>query len=68
MAMRVVSKEEGKGSKAMAIATRVAGKQTAVTALKRAMATKMREAGEVEGNGKGAKSDGDGKEDRNGKR
>ncbi len=51
MAMRVVGKEEGKDAKAMAMATRVAGKRTVVST-KRGMATKTREAGEEEGNGK----------------
>ncbi len=39
--MRVAGNEEGKGSKAMLTATRVAGKWT-VTAMKRAMAKKTR--------------------------
>jgi hypothetical protein len=66
MAMRVVGKEEGKGGKALALATRVAGEQTA-TATKRVMATKTREAGKEEGTGKGGKRDGNNKEDGNGK-
>ncbi len=66
MAMRVAGEEEGKGGKAMALATRVVGKWTA-TATKRAMTTKTREVGKKEGNGKGGKSNGDGKEDGNGK-
>jgi hypothetical protein len=45
---------------------RVAGKQT-VTATTRSMAMKTKEAGEEEGNGKGGKSDCDGKESSNGK-
>ncbi len=65
--MRFARKEEGEGSKAMAMATRVAGKLTA-TATKRVMATKTREAGKEEGNGTGGKSNGDGKEDGNGER
>jgi hypothetical protein len=65
MAMRVVGEEEGKGSKAMALATRVAGKRM-VTATKRVMVTKMREVGKEEGNCKGGKSDGNGKEDGDG--
>ncbi len=65
-AMRVAGKEEGKGGKAMAIAARVADNQTAM-ATKRAMLTATREAGEEEGNGKGDMSNGDGKEDGNGK-
>jgi hypothetical protein len=44
-AMRVAGKEEGKVGKAMAIATRNAGKWT-VTATKRAMLTATRMAGE----------------------
>ncbi len=56
MVIRVAGKEEGKGGKAMALATRVAGEQMA-TATKRAMATKTREAGEEEGNGKGGNCD-----------
>ncbi len=66
MTMRVVVDKEGKGGKVMAMATRVAGKQTA-TATKRVMAMKTREAGKEEGNGKGGKSDGDGKDDGCGK-
>jgi hypothetical protein len=54
-------KEEGKGGKAMVMAIRVAGGGM-TTATKRAMATKTREAGEEEGNGKGSKSDGNGEE------
>jgi hypothetical protein len=65
-AMRMVGEEEGKGGKAMAMATRVVGKRT-LTAMKRAMATETREAGIEEGNGKGSKSNGNGKEDGNGK-
>jgi hypothetical protein len=64
-AMRVAGVEEGKGGKAMVMATRVAGKWTA-TARMRAMVTKTKEAGEEEGNGKGGKSDGDGEEDSDG--
>jgi hypothetical protein len=60
MAMRVVGVEEGEGSKAMAMGTRVAGKRTA-TATTRVMVTKTNKAGEVEGNGQGGKSDGNGK-------
>jgi hypothetical protein len=56
MAMRVVGKEEGKGNKAMALATRVA-KERMATATKRAMVTKTREAGRKEGNDKDGKSD-----------
>jgi hypothetical protein len=64
--MRVVAVKEGKGGKVMAMATGVAGKRT-VTATTKAMVTKMKEVGEEEGNGKGGKSDGDGKEDGYGK-
>ncbi len=71
MAMRVAGVEEGEGSKAMAmaIATRMAGEQTA-TAMMRVMVTKTIETGAEEGNSKGGKSngDGDGKESSNGKR
>jgi hypothetical protein len=66
MAMRVVGVKEGEGDKAMAMATRVAGKQTA-TATTRAMVTKTREVGEEEGNDKGCKSGGNGKESSDGK-
>jgi hypothetical protein len=66
MGMRVVGEEEGKGGKAMTLATMVVGERTAM-ATKRAMVIKMREAGEEEGNGKGGNSNGDGKEDNNGK-
>ncbi len=50
----------------MAIATRVAGKRTA-TAMTWAILTKTKEAGEEEGNGKGSKSNGNGKESSDGK-
>ncbi len=51
----------------MAMATWVAGEQTA-TLTKKAMAMKTREVGEEERNGKkGSKSDGNGKEDGDGK-
>jgi hypothetical protein len=64
--MRVVSEDEGEGGKAMAIATRAAGEQTA-TLTKRAIAMKTREACKKEGNGKkGSKSNGNGKEDGDG--
>jgi hypothetical protein len=66
MAMRVVGIEEGKGSKAMAMATRVAGEQTA-TVMARVMGMKTKEAGEEEGDGKGGKSNGNDKEDGNDK-
>jgi hypothetical protein len=61
-AMRGAGTKEGKGSKAMAMATRVVGDYTA-TATKKAMATKTREVNKEEGNGKGNKNNGDGKED-----
>jgi hypothetical protein len=64
--MRVAGNKEGKGSKAMAMATRVAGEQT-VMARMRAMATTTREVGKEEGIGKGDKNNVDGKEDGNGK-
>jgi hypothetical protein len=57
--MRVAGNIEGEGGKAMATATRVAGEQMA-TATKRVMATKIREAGDKGGNGKGGKSNGNG--------
>jgi hypothetical protein len=70
MAMRVEGDKEGKGSKGLAmviaIATRVAGKQTG-TMTKRAMSTTTREAGKEEGNGKGDTSNGNCNEDGNGK-
>ncbi len=66
-AMRVTSVKEGKGDKAMAMATRVAGKWMAM-AMTRAMVIKTKEAGEEEVSGKDGKSDGDGKEDGDGKR
>ena len=50
MAMKLAGKEEGKGGKAMAMATSMAGKRTA-TAIKRAIAAKTREAEEEERNG-----------------
>jgi hypothetical protein len=62
----VVGKEEGKGGKAIALATGVMGEQTA-TATRRAMATKTREVGKEEGICKGGKSDGDSNKDGNGK-
>jgi hypothetical protein len=57
---------KGEGGKAMATATRVVGKWTAM-ATKRAMAMKTREAGKEEGNDNGIKSKSDGKEEGNGK-
>ncbi len=49
MTMRVAGDKEGKGSKAMAMATRVAGERMA-TATKRAMAMKTRLGGAGGGN------------------
>jgi hypothetical protein len=66
-AMRVVGNREGKGGKAMAMGTRVAGKRMP-TATMRAMVTKTREAGNKEGNGKGGKSNGNGEEEGNSKK
>ncbi len=67
MAMRVAGDEEGEGGKAMAMATRVAGERMAKLT-KIAMATRTRKVGNEEGIGRGGKSNGDGKEDGNGKR
>jgi hypothetical protein len=61
-AMKVAGDKEGEGRKVMAMATRVAGERMA-TPTKRAMAKKMRVAGKEEGNGKGGKRDGNGKEE-----
>jgi hypothetical protein len=66
IAMRVVGEEDGEGGKAIALATRVVGEWMA-TATKRAMATKMREAGKDDGNCKGGKTNGEGKKDGNSK-
>ncbi len=66
-AMKVVDNEEGEGSKAMAMVTRMAGKRMAV-ATKRVMAMKTREASKKEGNGKGGKSNGGGKKEGGGKK
>jgi hypothetical protein len=59
----VTGKKEGEGGKA----TRVAGEPTA-TSTKSTMAMKTREAGKEERIGRGGKSNGDDKEDGNGKR
>jgi hypothetical protein len=67
MGMRVVGIKEGKGGKAMVIATWVADEGMATT-MAWAMVTKTKEAGEEEGNSKGSKSDCNGKGDGNGKR
>ncbi len=64
MAMRVTGVEEGEGGKVMALATRAMGKWTA-TAMTRGMVTKTKEAGDVEGNGKGSKSNVNGKKNGN---
>ncbi len=65
--MKVAGEEEGKGGKAMAMATQAAEEQTA-TLTKRAMEMKMREVGKEEGNGsKGTKRDGNAEEDGDGK-
>ncbi len=66
MVMRVAGNEEGKGGKVMAMATRVAGKRTAMLT-KSAMGTKTREVSDEKGIGRGGKSSGDGKEDGDGK-
>ncbi len=66
MGIRVADNKEGEGDKAMAMATRVAGKWMAA-ATERVMAKATREVGKEEGNGKGNKSNGDGKEDGDGK-
>jgi hypothetical protein len=65
-AMRVAGIKESKGGKAMAMATRVAGKWMA-TVTTTAMVMKMKEAGEEEGNDKVGKSNGNDKEDGDGK-
>jgi hypothetical protein len=65
--MRVAGQEEGKGSKAMAMATRVVGKRMG-TMTRRVMAMKTREAGEEEGNSKGSNSGGNHLEDGDGER
>ncbi len=65
MVMRVAGNEEGKGGKAMAMATRVDGERTAMLT-KSAMATKTREVGNEKGIGKGGKSSGNGEEDGDG--
>jgi hypothetical protein len=64
--MTVVGEEEGKDSKAMAMATRVVVGERMPMATKRVMATKTRVAEKEEGNGKGNNSNGNGKEDSNG--
>jgi hypothetical protein len=65
MVMRVAGNKEGKGGKAMAMATRVAGERTALLT-KSAMAMKTREVSNEKGIGRGGKSSGDGEEDSNG--
>ncbi len=64
--MRVAGNEEGKGGKAMAMATRVAGERAAML-MKSAMAMKAREVSNEKGIGRGGKSSGDGEEDGDGK-
>ncbi len=59
--------KEVKGSKAMAMATRVAGERT-VMAKTRVMVMKTKEADEEEKNSKGIKSDGNGVEGSDGER
>ncbi len=56
--------KDGKGRKAMAMATRMVGEQMA-TATKREIAKKTREVGKEERNGKGGKSNVNSKEDGN---
>jgi hypothetical protein len=65
MVMRVAGNKEGKGGKAMAMATRVAGERM-VMLTKSAMATKTREVSDEKGIGRGGKSSGDGEEDGDG--
>ncbi len=65
MVMRVAGNKEGKGGKAMAMLTRVAGECMAMLT-KSAMATKTREVSNEKGIGRGSKSSGDGKEDGDG--
>ncbi len=67
MVMRVAGNEEGKGGKAMVMATRVASERTAMLT-KSAMATKTREVSVEKGIGRGGKSSGNGKEDCDGER
>ncbi len=64
--IRVVGEEEGEGGRVMGVVTKAVGEWTA-TAMKRVMVTKMKEAGKEEGNGKGVKSNGNGKDDGDGK-
>jgi hypothetical protein len=66
MVMRVAGVKESEGGKAMAMATWLAGERAA-TGTTRAMVTKTKEVGEKEENGKGGKSNGNCKEDGNGK-
>jgi hypothetical protein len=65
MVMKVAGNKEGKGGKAMGMATRMAGEPT-VMLTKSAMAMKTREVGDEEGIGRGKKSSGDGKDDSDG--
>jgi hypothetical protein len=66
MAMRVAGVKEGKCGKAMAMATRVVG-EWMTTATTRAMVMKTKEVGEEEGNDKGSKRNGNGKDNSDGK-
>ncbi len=65
MVMRVAGNKEGKGGKAMVMATRVASEWTAMLT-KSVMAMKTREVSNEKGIGRGGKSSGDGKEDGDG--
>jgi hypothetical protein len=67
MAMRLTGIKEGKGGKAMVMATSMVGEWTAMVKMRK-MVTKTKEGSEEEGNGMGGKSNGDGKEDCDGKR
>ncbi len=60
--MRVMGDKKGKGDKAIAMATRVAG-EGMVSATKRVIVMKRRELGKEEGNGEGGKSNGNGEKD-----
>jgi hypothetical protein len=65
MVMRVAGNEEGKGGKAMAMVTRVAGERMGMLT-KSAMAMKIREVSDEKGIGRGGKSRGNGEEDGDG--
>ncbi len=66
LAIRVAGEEEGEGGRAMGMVIKVVGEWTA-TAMKRVTVTKMKEVGKEEGNGKGVKSNGNGKDGGDGK-